>query len=139
MNRFLIDECLSVALAAVAKARGFPADFGPHLGLAGWQDWNIARFAFDNDYIIVTNNRRDFLREYLKFDVHAGLVILVPHVDRDRQIKLFSGALDQFALAEDWPVNMLIEVLEDETVHIRQWSHEEHDLGHIAKPGWQRR
>ena len=58
--KFFIDECLSVELVAVAKASGHVAVFGPHIGMAGWQDWNIAKFCIVEDYVIVTNNRRDF-------------------------------------------------------------------------------
>ena len=65
-ERFLIDECLSGRLVAAAKARGFQADYVTHLGKAGWQDWNLVRFAFANDYIVVTDSRRDFLKEYAK-------------------------------------------------------------------------
>ena len=53
MHRFLIDECLSASLVAVAKERGLLADFGPHIGMPGWQDWNIARFAFEYGYVVV--------------------------------------------------------------------------------------
>lgn len=42
MDRFLIDECLSGELVAAAKARGYAAAYVPHLGKAGWQDWNPA-------------------------------------------------------------------------------------------------
>jgi len=77
-DRFLIDECLSGALVAVAKAQGYQADYVTHLGKAGWQDWNLVHFAVANDYIIVTNNRKDFLKEYAGLDVHAGLVVLLP-------------------------------------------------------------
>ena len=41
MDRFLIDECLSADLVATAKARGYDADYVPHIGKAGWQDWNL--------------------------------------------------------------------------------------------------
>jgi hypothetical protein len=91
--RLLIDECLSASLAAVAKERGVSADFGPHIGLAGWQDWNISTFAFERDYSVVTNNRRDFLREYLKYDLHNGLVVVVPYVARQQQIDLSRDCL----------------------------------------------
>jgi hypothetical protein len=40
MDRFLIDECLNADLVAIAKARGYDADYVPHIGKAGWQDWN---------------------------------------------------------------------------------------------------
>jgi hypothetical protein len=34
MDRFLIDECLSADLVATAKARGYDADYVPHIGKA---------------------------------------------------------------------------------------------------------
>lgn len=138
MIRFFIDECLSARLAAVAKAAGLHADFGPHLGMAGWQDWNIAKFAFENGYVTVTNNRRHFLREYLKYEVHNGLVIIIPMVDRDQQIALFQQAVDHLVTADDLPVNKLIELLEDGSLHIRDWSQTNHDIEHIARPSWPR-
>jgi len=55
--RLLIDECLSPELARDAQAAGFEAYHLVHLGRAGWQDWNIAGFAVDQDMILVTNNR----------------------------------------------------------------------------------
>jgi predicted nuclease of predicted toxin-antitoxin system len=135
---FLIDECLSSALAAVAKERGVQADFAPHIGLAGWQDWNLVRFAFDHNYIVVTNNRRDFLKEYAKQDLHGGLVILVPHGDRAEQIDLFSRVLDHLAEMNEEPVNKLIEVLEDGTIHVREWTRHVHDTDHVGSPIWKR-
>ena len=62
-------------------------------GKAARQDWNIIRFALENDYIVATNNRRDFLHAYANVDLHNGLVIIVPSVGRAGQIKLFSAAL----------------------------------------------
>jgi predicted nuclease of predicted toxin-antitoxin system len=54
MDRFLIDECLSADLVAIAKARGYDASHVSYLGKAGWQDWNLVSHAVDNDYIVVT-------------------------------------------------------------------------------------
>jgi predicted nuclease of predicted toxin-antitoxin system len=136
MHRFFIDECLSASLVAVAKERGLPADFGPHIGMAGWQDWNIARFAVENGYVVVTNNRRDFLREYLKHEMHDGLVIIVPNVEREPQIALFSRVLDHLAGMNDLPVNKVVEILEDAAIHIREWTSTEHDIEHIVRPSW---
>jgi predicted nuclease of predicted toxin-antitoxin system len=130
-ERFLIDECLSGALVAVAKAQGYHADYVTHLGKAGWQDWNLVRFAVANDYVIVTNDRKDFLREYAKLDVHAGLVIILPRGDRELQVSLFQKALDIFAVRNDDLVNKLVEVARDGSVHIRDWSAERHDPSHI--------
>jgi predicted nuclease of predicted toxin-antitoxin system len=60
--RIFIDECLSASLVAVAKSRGIVADYGPYIGKQGWQDRNLVDFALANDYVIATNNRRDFLK-----------------------------------------------------------------------------
>lgn len=118
-DKIFIDECLSAALVSVAKAKGVAADYGPHIGMAGWQDWNIVPFAFENNYIVATNNRRHFMREYLKFDFHNGLIIIVPSVDRDIQIDLFSTALDAMIALGDDVINKVVEVLENRRVHIR--------------------
>jgi hypothetical protein len=48
---------------AAAKVRGFLAHYVPHVGKAGWQDYNLIPFAAENDYTVVTNNRKHFLRE----------------------------------------------------------------------------
>ena len=136
MDRLFIDECLSASLAAVAKERGLSADYGPYIGMAGWQDWNIGKFAFENNYIVVTNNRRHFLREYLKHEVHNGLVIIVPNVEREQQVGLLARVLDYLAGLNDLPVNKLIEVLEDGSIHVREWTSRDHDIGHINFPVW---
>ncbi|MBO0902699.1 DUF5615 family PIN-like protein [Jiella sonneratiae] len=69
MDSYFNDECLSAQLVAVAKARDLDADFGPHIGKARLQDWNLTRFAIENDYIFATTNRRDFLKECEPLDV----------------------------------------------------------------------
>jgi predicted nuclease of predicted toxin-antitoxin system len=139
-ERFLIDECLSGELAATAKALGYEADYVPHLGKSGWQDWNLVQFAVANDYVIVTLNRRDFLKLYAGLDIHPGLVILMPQTPRNRasdQEALFGKALERLGtLNDDDLIDKLMEVLEDGSVHIRGWGDEEHDVGHINNPKW---
>jgi predicted nuclease of predicted toxin-antitoxin system len=100
--------------------------------------WNIVPFAIANNYIVVTNNRRHFLREYLKLDIHNGLIIIVPNVERNEQMRLFDQALETaLSLGEDI-VNKLIEVLRDGSVHVTEWTSERHDIGHIDNPFWRR-
>ena len=135
-ERFLIDECLSGALVAVAKAHGYHADYVTHLGKAGWQDWNLVRFAVANDYVVVTNDRRDFLREYAKLDVHAGLVIILPkgwYSPSCRSAYLSSSANSamSFSARNDDLVNKLVEVARDGSVYIRDWNANEQDPAHI--------
>lgn len=138
-ERFLIDECLSGDLVAQAKAHGYEADYVPHIGKGGWQDWNLVPFAVENDYIVVTLNRRDFLKQHSNLDIHPGLVILMPQPPNDRRLQqadLFEKALSAFASRNDDLVNTIMEVLHDGSVHIRRWNAEDHDIGHIAGPKW---
>ena len=107
--RFLIDECLSVDLVTVAGQCGHEARHVAHVGRAGWKDWNVARYASDNDLILVTNNASDFRPLYAARPLHAGLVILLPNVGRDLQQRLFRAALDELATTGE-PVNRVLEV-----------------------------
>ncbi len=120
--KLLIDECLHPGLAAIAKRRGIQADFVPYLGLATWQDHNLVPLAIERDYIMVTNNRRDFLKLYLQHGVNGGFVIIVPRIERDRIDKLFEMALDRLIEMNEDLVNKVVEVLEDGSVHVREWN-----------------
>lgn len=107
--RFLIDECLTIELVAVANRAGHEAQHVAHIGRPGWKDWNVVRYAAASDFILVTNNASDFRRLYAKEALHAGLVILIPNVRRELQRRLFRGALDQLAIIGE-PVNRVLEV-----------------------------
>jgi predicted nuclease of predicted toxin-antitoxin system len=107
--RFLIDECLSVDLVIVAGESGHEAQHVAHIGRAGWKDWNVVRYARDGDFILVTNNASDFRQLYAAEPLHAGLVILIPVVNRHVQRRLFRAALDELATAGE-PVNRVLEV-----------------------------
>lgn len=135
-DRLLIDECLSSRLVAAAKARGYIADYVPFIGLLSKKDWNIVPYALANDYVVVTKNRKDFLKEYMKHDVHNGLIIVVPDAPRDEQIHLFNVALDAVNELDGDLVNRVIEVLADGSVHIREWTSDAHDVSHIGSPKW---
>jgi hypothetical protein len=50
--RFLIDQCLSIDLAAVAAEAGFEAQHVARVGKAGWQDWNVLRYANVGDFVL---------------------------------------------------------------------------------------
>lgn len=73
------------------------------------------------DFVFVTNNRRDFLKLYAEVEIHNGLIILLPSVERDDQVRLFNLALDA-AEHLDSTVNKLIEVDVDGRVEVRNWS-----------------
>ena len=107
--RFLIDECLSLDLVTVAGESGHEAQHVAHVGRAGWKDWNVARYASDGDFILVTNNASDFRHLYAAQPLHAGLVILIPAVNRAMQQHLFKAALDELAVIGE-PLNRVLEV-----------------------------
>lgn len=107
--RFLIDECLSVDLVTVAGEAGHEARHVAHVSRAGWKDWNVARYAREGDLVLVTNDASDFRRLYAVQPLHAGLVILIPAVNRVLQRRLFKAALDELAVVGE-PVNRVLEV-----------------------------
>jgi hypothetical protein len=120
----------------LAKERGVQADHVAYIGKSGWPDWNLAAYALNNDYVFVTNNRRDFLKEYMKVDLHSGLIIIVPDTKRADQQVLFATVLDLVASRNDDLVNLLVEVLPDGSVHCREWTAQNHDIGHVSNPRW---
>jgi predicted nuclease of predicted toxin-antitoxin system len=107
--RFLIDECLTIDLIRIAAEAGYEAQHVARIGRAGWKDWNVASYAADGDFVLVTNNASDFRKLYAANPLHTGLIIIVPNVDRGLQQTLFRAALDTVASANDL-VNRVLEV-----------------------------
>jgi predicted nuclease of predicted toxin-antitoxin system len=107
--KFLIDECLSIDLVSVASQAGHEAQHVAHVGKAGWKDWNVLRHAAEGDFVLVTNNASDFRRLYETQPLHAGLIIIIPNVNRAAQRQLFQGALDELATFGE-PINRVLEV-----------------------------
>lgn len=135
IDKLLIDECLSGSLVAVAKERGIVAHYVPYISKAGWQDYNLVPFAIENDYVVVTNNRKHFLKEYAKLEIHNGLIVIIPSVRPEIQRVLFEKALNALSQRNDDDiVNKAVEVLLDGSVRIREWTREDHDIGHISNP-----
>ena len=106
--RFLIDECLTPTLVADAREAGHEARHVAHVGRAGWQDWNVVRYACAEDFVLVTNNASDYRRLYAAEPLHPGLVILIPNVRRPLQRRLFGSALAHLAGIGE-PVNQVLE------------------------------
>ena len=121
MDPILIDECLSPKLASVARERAMVAFHVVWVNLEGAEDWDLAAIAAERDYVLVTTDRRDFLRLYSQLEVHNGLIIIVPTVSTAEQARLFGIALD-VAEQQDSLVNLLIEVHVAGTVEVRNWA-----------------
>ncbi len=107
--RFLIDECLTIDLLSIAGQAGHEAQHVAHVGKAGWKDWNVARYAAEGDFVVVTNNASDFRKLYATQSLHTGLVIIIPSVNRVEQQRLFHGALDELSRFGEL-INRVLEV-----------------------------
>jgi hypothetical protein len=62
--------------------------------MEGANDWDLAALSAERDYVIVTNNGRNFMRLYGRLEIHDGLIIIVPTVSSNEQVRLFEVALD---------------------------------------------
>jgi predicted nuclease of predicted toxin-antitoxin system len=107
--RFLIDECLSIDLISITSQAGHEAQHLARVGKAGWKDWNVARYAVEGGFVLVTNNANDFRRLYMTQPLHAGLIIIIPNVNRLLQQRLFQAALGELARFGE-PINHVLEV-----------------------------
>jgi predicted nuclease of predicted toxin-antitoxin system len=107
--RLLIDECLSPGLVHIAQQSGHEAYHLAHIGRAGSEDWQIVELALARDMALVTNNASDFRRLYAAQELHPGLVILVPNVEREMQLRLFRAALARLRVIGEL-INKALEV-----------------------------
>ena len=73
--RFLLDEHLSPTLVSRLAALGCYGVAVPHVGLSGASDPVVWRYAYENDFIVVTTNAKDFLA-LLDVELHPGLIVL---------------------------------------------------------------
>jgi predicted nuclease of predicted toxin-antitoxin system len=123
--KFLIDECLSPELVAIARARGHgESTHVTWLGMRSRKDWSIVRRAVADGYVLVSNNATDFRALLGREDVHAGLVCInmaAGLMSLDVQKHLFALALDR--LGEREPINELLEITLDErrAVHVERY------------------
>ena len=131
--KFLIDECLSPDLVAVAQGRGFgESSHVVWMGKAGWKDWELKRFILEGDWTLVTRNSVDFRGpadnpgtggQFADVPLHAGLICIngPDGMTAEVQCELFEAVLDEFGGVQQL-VNEVVEVdlesLDDEfTIH----------------------
>lgn len=121
LDPFLIDECLSPDLVALANMRGHHATHVVHRRLQGSKDHALMATILDEGFALVTNNGQDFLKLYAKQEVHSGLAIIVPGcIPARSQVELFGCALDVLEPMDDI-VNKVVEVRADRSVAIRNF------------------
>ena len=118
--KFLIDECLSPDLAALARERGFfESSHVTWLGKAGWKDWELKQFILEQDWTFVTRNSTDFRGhtdqpgskgQYADVPIHAGLICIngPDSMSAEDETELFGIVLDE--LGQNEMVNQAIEI-----------------------------
>jgi predicted nuclease of predicted toxin-antitoxin system len=120
-TKFLIDECLTVELVGECEAAEF---FAQHVGqsvkLRSKADWDLIKIIQQEDYILVTNNARDFIKLYQHLNIHNGLVIIMPSVTEEHQIELFNLVLNKIGPSPDL-VNKMVKVTLLGEVNIEDW------------------
>jgi hypothetical protein len=65
---------------------------------------------------------------------HDGLIVLVPMVERNGQIRLFGIVLDRIELLPN-TVNKLPEIFSDGEIRVRDWSEQDNDSNYTATAG----
>ena len=119
--KFLIDECLSPALSALAVKAGRPESAHiTYRGMQGWKDFRLMRAVIKGDWTLVTRNPDDFRPKdgsssqapcYVGQPLHAGLICLnLPkHSVRKDQQAYFQAALKYIGPNGDL-INQVLEV-----------------------------
>lgn len=106
---FLLDECVSPVLQAVAELFGYLATFIDHRGWRTLKDHQRHPHLIDEDLVLVTNNREDWLSLLGAEYVHPGLVVIRENVPRAQQIAYFAKCLVAINALPDM-VNTAVEV-----------------------------
>ncbi|NDU80288.1 MAG: toxin-antitoxin system, toxin component, PIN family protein [Ferrovum sp.] len=121
IDPFFFDECLALELVAEANARGHHATHVVFRELQGTLDSDLLSLVTNENFVFVTNNRRDFLKLYASLDFHPGLVIIVPGSTPPRlQVELFDRVLNVIEPMDDI-INKIVEVFSDGSVQIRDY------------------
>lgn len=118
---FLVDECLSLDLVALAHSRGHHATHVGFRDLHGTSDRALMATIQGEGFVLVTSNARDFLNLYGREIVHPGLLVILPgRLRSGAQVRHFGLALD---VVEPMPdlINKVVEVNIEGVVKIRDW------------------
>jgi hypothetical protein len=121
VTKLLVNECLSLELALMARERGHhEASHVVWMGKSGWKDWELKRLLLTQDWVLVTRNSDDFRGpretpgskgQYSNVLLHAGLICLNAPAGTDLALRreLFSEVLDELDTDAD-PTDQILEV-----------------------------
>ena len=95
----------------------------PPRGSKSWKDPDIVRKVLADDYVLVTNNRRDFVVKYYPTsgaEIHPGLIIIIEKSTLDVEIALFRAVMAHVEAMGD-TVNKLVEINANGTINVAEW------------------
>jgi predicted nuclease of predicted toxin-antitoxin system len=126
--RLWIDECLSPMLVRVAQRR-YEATCSAYRGLLRIKDQELYAVASKEEWVLVTNNNRDFRALTERAGLHSGLILL-PQRTRADQPPMLEATLhfierhsaDADMPAEAWIINRVVEYHDtDNTISAGEW------------------
>lgn len=126
--RLWIDECLSPALVGVAQRR-YEATCNEYRGLLRAQDEALYVVISREEWVLVTNNDRDFRALSMRAGLHPGLIVL-PQRTRSDQPPMLEAILDHIELHSSkagippaaWMTNRVVEYHDDDsTISANEW------------------
>jgi len=121
--KLCIDEDLSPVLAARCAEKGIYAVAVVHVGLSGRRDRAVWRYAFENDFVVLTIKARDFVN-LIEDEMHPGLIILEEgNLSRDEQWHRLELALDSILQNADpagYMINRIVEVRSAREIRVRE-------------------
>lgn len=121
MNKYLVDECLTTDLVAIARARADgTSTHVAWIGKAGMKDWELIRIIEAGDWTFVTKNSADFRGpadrtgsngQYTRVAIHAGLICLdsIRNLTIEEQCEVFEAVLEYLGKDDDL-VNKVVNV-----------------------------
>lgn len=105
MHLFL-DECISPRVAEPLRAEGHYVVPLRDVDGLGEPDYMVLRRCIDGDFVLVTQNARDFRNLVGREKIHPGLIIL-PNLDRRQTEALLRQAIDYLVRCGN-PVDLMV-------------------------------
>lgn len=126
--RLWVDECLSPTLVVVAQRR-YEATCNAHRGLLHAKDPALFAVISREEWVLITNNDRDFRALTKREGLHSGLIVLPQRGGVD-QPPMLEAVLDYIDLhsakagtpAAAWMTNRVVEYHDkDDTISAGEW------------------
>jgi predicted nuclease of predicted toxin-antitoxin system len=126
--RLWVDECLSPTLVRVVQRR-YEATCNEYRSLLRAQDEALYPVISQEEWVLVTNNYRDFRALAMHAGLHPGLIVL-PQRTRPDQPPMLEAVLDHIELHSAkadmppaaWMTNRMVEYHDqDDTISTDEW------------------